>query len=137
MIAPIVREAMDTIYPSNLATCSAEGVPNLTILSQVWYVDERHIALSHQYFNKSKANVAANPHAVVRITGNDARMWELRVRYLRMETSGDTFDQMKLKLEAIASYMGMTDVFLLKGADIYEVLRVRECTEHWKAGKWA
>ena len=135
MLTPEVRLAMEGIFPAKIVTCSAEGIPNIAILSQVWYVDETHVALSHQYFNKTKANLEANPHAQVHVIGPDASMWELQVVYQRTERSGPIFDQMALKLEAIAGFMGMTEVFKLKGADIYEVLSVRECNAHWQTAE--
>lgn len=131
MITPDIRYAMDGIYPAAVATCSADGIPNVATISQVWYVDDRHVALSRQFFNKTKANLENNPNAIVRVIGMQGRMWEMRVRFLRTETSGSTFEQMALKLNAIASYMGMEEVFRLVGADIYEVLHVHECTEYW------
>lgn len=125
---------MEGIYPAHIVTVSSEGIPNVSLLSEVWYVDERHVALSNQFFNKTKANLAANPNALVRLISPDAEFWDLRVRYLRTETSGKVFDQMVLKLAAIASLMGMTEVFRLNGADIYEVLGVRHCTEYLPGG---
>jgi predicted pyridoxine 5'-phosphate oxidase superfamily flavin-nucleotide-binding protein len=134
MMTEDIRIAMDWIYPAAIATCSAKGIPNVTTISQVWYVDDQHVALSHQFFNKTKANLKDNPNAVVRVIGIKGRMWELHVRYLRTETSGSTYDHMAMKLKAIASFMGMEEVFRLVGADVYEVLQVRECTEYWDEG---
>lgn len=135
MITADVRQALDGIYPANVATCSASGMPNVTTISQVWYVDPTHVALSHQFFNKTKANLQENPYAVIRIIGDQARNWEIRGRYLRTETSGPIFDQMALKLKAIATFMNKEDVFKLKGADIFEVLNVRECQEYFGEGE--
>ena len=44
--------AMNGMYPSTFSTCSKEGIPNTTVISQVWYVDEEHIALSFQFLVK-------------------------------------------------------------------------------------
>lgn len=131
MITADIRYAMDGIYPANIATCSTNGIPNVTTISQVWYIDDQHVALSHQFFNKTKANLMDNPNAVVRVIGMAGRMWELKVCYLRTENSGSIYDQMALKLESIASFMNMEGVFHLKGADIFKVLSIRECTEYW------
>ena len=44
------------VIPSWLTTCSAEGVPNATIISIVRYVDADSVALTRQFFNKTRAN---------------------------------------------------------------------------------
>ena len=48
-----------------MTTCSLEGEPNITEISQVHLVDDTHVALSHQFFNKTQRNVRENPHASV------------------------------------------------------------------------
>jgi hypothetical protein len=113
------------LIPSWLCTCSRSGMPNVAILSHVDYVDSRHVALSFQFFNKSKRNISENPRAMVRIYDPDTmQAYALRLRFVRTETSGPTFDSMRLRIEAIASYSGLKGIFKLIGADIYEVLSV-------------
>lgn len=113
------------IIPAWLCTCSKDGVPNAAVLSHVDYVDSKHVALSFQFFNKSKRNVAENPKAMVRILDPDTfRAYRLRLRFVRTETSGPLFESMRLRIEAIASYSGLKDIFQLLGADVYEVLSV-------------
>ena len=113
------------IIPAWLCTCSEDGVPNAAIISHVDYVDSSHVALSFQFFNKSKRNVSANPRAMVRLIDPDTmQVYKLRLHFERTETEGPIFEAMRLRIEAIASYSGLKGIFRLLGADIYEVTSV-------------
>src|ERR1051326_6753061 len=117
--------AMQGAIPSVLATCSASGEPNTTVISQVFFVDEKHVALSFQFFNKTIRNVRENPKAMVSIIHPGTfEMWDIQIEYDRSETEGEVFDQMDMQLEAIASMTGMSGVFHLQAADIYKVSSV-------------
>ena len=123
---PIITEqhlpAMQGVIPSTITTCSAAGEPNTTVITQVWYVDEDHVALSHQFFNKTRRNIAENPQVVAMISSpEDFSTYSLSLVYERTETEGPRFDEMDMKLEAIASMTGMSGIFKLLGADIYKV----------------
>ena len=118
------------LLPATLFTCSQDGTPNVAYLSHVDYVDPRHVALSFQFFNKSRRNIAENPRAMVRILDPDTSQgYRMRLKYVRSETSGPIFDRMALRIEAIASYCGLKGIFKLIAADIYEVLSIEKADE--------
>jgi len=118
------------LIPATLFTCALDGTPNAAFLSHVDYVDPQHVALSFQFFNKSRRNIAENPHALVRLIDPDTSQgWRLRLRYVRSETSGPVFERMDLRIEAIASYSGLKGIFKLLAADIYEVVSVERCED--------
>jgi hypothetical protein len=118
------------LLPAQLFTCSRDGVPNAAYLSHVDYVDPRHVALSFQFFNKSKRNISENPQALVMLNDPDTgKGWLLRLHYVRSETEGPLFERMALRIEAIASYCGLKGIFKLRAADVYEVLSIEETPE--------
>jgi hypothetical protein len=113
------------VTPSILATCSADGAPNVTYLSEVVRVDGKHVALSCQFFNKTKRNTLENPYGCIEMYDPvtfDA--YRLEIRFDHEEKDGALFDAMRLRIEAIASHTGMTGVFKLRSADVYEVVSV-------------
>ena len=124
-----IRPALDNGVPSIIVTCSAEGIPNTTIISQAYWVDEAHVALSFQFFNKTIRNVRENPRAWLCI--NDlagGTNWVLQLEFERSETEGPIFDAMDMQIEAIATATGMSGIFKLRAADVYVVRSVKKVT---------
>ena len=62
-----IRPVLDNGIPAVMVTCSSDGIPNVTVISQVYYVDDTHAALSFQFFSKTIRNVRENPRAYVRV----------------------------------------------------------------------
>ena len=123
------------LLPAQLFTCSRDGLPNAAYLSHVDYVDSTHVALSFQFFNKSRRNIAENPHALAIVLDPDTGQgWRLQLRYIRSETSGPLFERMALRIEAIASYCGLKGIFKLRAADVYEVQSIEPSPEEPGAG---
>jgi hypothetical protein len=120
-----IRACFEGAVPSTVATCAADGTPNVSVVSQVHYVDRGHVALSFQFFNKTRQNVLANSRAAaLLIHPETSAQYRLELEYLRTETSGPLFENMKAKLAGIASHTGMSGVFKLQGSDIYRVLEI-------------
>jgi hypothetical protein len=129
MITEEMKLAMKGIVPSAIVTSNSEGIPNISYMSQIYYVDENHVAISHQFFNKTIKNLRQNPFACVSLlTPDDFSMWNVDLEYSHSETEGDLFDEMEMQLEAIASMQGMEDVFKLKAAEVFTVLTIEKIT---------
>jgi len=117
-----IRPCLEGAVPAVMATCALDGTPNVAYISQVFYVDEQHAALSFQFFNKTRENILAHPLATVLVMHpHTAAFHRLHLRYLRTETEGPVFEGMKAQLAGIASHSGMGNVFRLRGSDIYRV----------------
>jgi pyridoxine/pyridoxamine 5'-phosphate oxidase len=117
-----LKECFEGVMPAVIATVAGDGTPNVTYLSKVIYVDEQHVALSNQFFSKTVKNVRDNPQAQITVLNpQNGRQARLDVRFVRAETSGELFEQLRAEIDAIASMMGMQGIFRLHSADVYAV----------------
>jgi adenylate cyclase len=120
-----LRPCLEGAIPAVMATVAADGTPNVAYLSQVHHVDDEHVALSFQFFNRTRQNLLAHPRSTVLVTNPlDIHFYRLHLKYLRTETEGPVFERMKAQLAGIASHEGLDAVFRLRGADIHQVLAI-------------
>ena len=88
-LPPEIRPVLENGTPAVMVTCSADGKPNTTVISQVYYVDETHAALSFQFFSKTIRNVRENPRAYVCVFDIPGQAhWVLQLEFQRSETEG-------------------------------------------------
>jgi hypothetical protein len=60
-----IAPCFEGVIPSSLCSCSLDGLPNVTFLSIVHRLDDTHVGLSFQFFNKTRKNTQENPRAQV------------------------------------------------------------------------
>lgn len=122
---PAIRNCLEGIVPSVLATADSDGTSNVSMISQVQYVDPEHVALSYQFFNKTRRNLLATKRASVAVVDCDTNaQYRLTLDYVETQTSGPLFEAMRAKLAGIASHSGMQGVFRLLGSDVFRVLDI-------------
>ncbi len=113
--------------PAVIATAAADGTPNITYLSSVHLVDDERVALSNQFFSKTSRNLAENPRASVLVidplTYDEHR---LDLVFERTERRGRLFESLREEVDAVAALSGMQEVFRLRAADVYRVVRVEQ-----------
>jgi putative methionine-R-sulfoxide reductase with GAF domain len=115
------------IIPNVIATADGDNVPNVSYVSQLHVVDEAHVAVSCQFFNKTRQNLDVNPRATIELYDPISfEAFRMRVRFLRSETSGELFDTMALRIQAIAAKTGMSGIFKLRSADVFEVQSIEK-----------
>lgn len=122
-----LRRSLEGVVASILATCDGNGMPNVSMISQVHYVDADHVALSYQFFNKTRRNLLQTKAASVLISDPATlASHRLELELVETQTSGPLFESMKAKLAGIASHHGMEGVFRLLGADIFRIRSIEE-----------
>lgn len=119
--------ALDGVIPSLLASCSASGIPNVTYISQVYFIDRQHVALSRQFFNKTIQNILENPVACVVVTSPISfNAYKISLAFKESQTEGEVFTNMRIQLEVIAGMQGKLDTFKLLAADIYKITGIEK-----------
>jgi len=117
-----LRPCFEGVIPSAIATLDADGAPNISYLSQVHYVDETHVALSNQFFGKTKANVrATNRATVLVVNGLSGDQHLLELVFEGSLSDGEVFERMAGHLKAISGQHGMDGVMALRTADLFRV----------------
>ncbi|HEX6418271.1 MAG TPA: GAF domain-containing protein [Acidimicrobiales bacterium] len=120
-----LRDCFEGAVPAVIATAAADGTPNVTYLSKVRMVDDERVALSNQFFSKTSRNLAENPRAsVLVIDPTSYDQYRLTLVYERTDRRGPVFDRLRGDVDVVAALGGMQDVFKLRAADVYRVVRI-------------
>lgn len=123
-----LEACLEGVIPSIIATRSSDGIPNISYLSQVVVVDDRHVALTNQFLSKTAANIRSWPFAALLLV--DARtgcQFALEIEWKRSEDQGALFDRVERNILAHAAQIGMGGVMRLRALEIFEVLSIRAC----------
>lgn len=117
-----LEDCFEGVVPAIIATSSADGVPNISYLSHVDMVDDRHVALSNQFFGKTVDNLRANPGAcLMLVDGATGAQYRLDVTWLRNEREGALFRDLAANLKASSAQVGMAEVMRLDSVDLFRV----------------
>jgi adenylate cyclase len=121
-----IASCFEGIVPATICSCASDGTPNVTYLSIVHRLDEWHVGLSYQFFNKTRKNLLDNPMAqVIVVSPETADQYRLDLQYERTDVAGPFFDRMSTRLAAVAAQTGMSQIFTLRGVDVFRVLDCR------------
>jgi hypothetical protein len=119
-----IRDCFEGVIPSVIATLDGTGIPNVSYLSQVHLVDAEHVALSNQFFSKTKRNVEETGRATLLVVnGRTGDQYELGLLFEGASREGDAFDRIATHLKASEAPEGLA--WHLRSADVYRVLDCR------------
>lgn len=124
-ITPGLKRAFDGVVPFVVGTSSLDGTPNITFMSKLFYIDDFHVALSHQFMNKTWKNLVENPSFMAFVTNPETfGMWKLQLEFIEQKNEGPVFEEMEMELLALTTPQNIT--FSLHSALVCKVLRVEE-----------
>jgi predicted pyridoxine 5'-phosphate oxidase superfamily flavin-nucleotide-binding protein len=122
-----IAACFEGAIPAVVATAAADGTPNVTYLSKVHFVDDERVALSNQFLSKTSRNLAENPRlSLLVIDPLSYDEYRLSLVYERTERRGPVFERLSTDVDTIAALQGMQDVFKLRSADVYRVLKIEQ-----------
>lgn len=112
LIEESLLPSLQGVIAAVIATSSIQGIPNVTYISQVYYVDEKHVALSQQFFNKTIRNICENPFACVVVTCPlTFKGHKLLLKFKESRIDGEVFDTMQMQLEAMRAHRACRVLF--------------------------
>ncbi|MFH0994591.1 MAG: pyridoxamine 5'-phosphate oxidase family protein [Pseudomonadota bacterium] len=118
-----MKELFDKVRPVVLSTASIDGTPNAVPVGAKKIIDDETILISDQFFNKTLANMKANPKVAV-------TYWEGREGYqlkgtVTIETVGQRYEETVKWIEEMSSKTGFPlkskAAIILKIEEIYAI----------------
>ncbi len=118
-----MKELFDKVRPVVLSTASSDGIPNAVPIGAKKIIDDETILISDQFFNKTLANMKANPKVAV-------TYWEGHEGYqlkgtVTIETTGKRFEETVQWIEEMSNKVGFPlkskGAVILKIEEIYAI----------------
>jgi adenylate cyclase len=119
-----IEDCFQGVIPSYLATCSADGEPNVVCVSILHLLPQNRVGVSCQFMNKTLRNLRETGLAQV-IAFHPWTLGEYRLdlRFERLLESGPMFDKMSATLAGVASQSGLKgSTFALSSVAEFEVV---------------
>jgi hypothetical protein len=126
-----MQELFNTVRTVILSTATADGTPNAVPVGAKKIIDGETILISDQYFNKTLANLKANPQVAV-------TFWEGHEGYqlkgnVSIETSGQRFEETSRWIQELSAKVGFP--LKSKGAIILHIKEIFGVSPGPGAGK--
>jgi len=118
-----MQELFNKVRNVVLSTATGDGTPNAVPIGAKKIIDAETILISDQYFNKTLANMKANPRVSV-------MYWEGREGYqlkgtVTIETSGQRYEDTARWIDELGAKFGLPlkskDAIIFKIEEIYDI----------------
>ncbi|WP_105422400.1 GAF domain-containing protein [Neorhizobium sp. T25_27] len=120
-----LEACFEGVIPSIISTADADGLPNISYLSHVALVDDRHVALSNQFFAKTAANIRLNPHAMLLLVdARNSAQYRLELVFAHTLEAGSLFEHVALQIDASSAQVGMAGIMKLRNLDVFRVVSI-------------
>ncbi|WP_223590336.1 response regulator transcription factor [Neobacillus bataviensis] len=130
MIPEEMHPALMGVVPATLITSNRQGIPNITNISRVWFVDSNHVAVANHMLKKSIHNLRENSRAFIRTMDTATfSTWELDVEYIGPSRDADIFSEMQKQYEILSMMLETEMPITVHYAEIFRVLSARICEE--------
>ena len=113
-----------------LATATPDGIPNVVPIGAKKVLDDETILISDQYFNKTLANLRANPSVAITVW-TELKGYQLKGK-VTIQTSGPLFEETAEWIEELGQRMGVP--MTSKGAVVVHVTEIYDVSPGRNAG---
>lgn len=126
-----MQKLFTTVPTAVLSTATGDGSPNAVPVGAKKVIDDETILISDQFFNKTLANIKANPRVAV-------SFWEGHEGYqlkgtVTIETSGERYEETARWIEELGNQVGVP--LKSKGAVILKIDEIYALAPGPGAGK--
>ncbi len=126
-----IIELFEKVPTALLATATSDGIPNAVPIGAKKIIDNETILISDQFFNKTLANMKANPKVSVTFwEGHDG--YQIKGSVI-IETTGSRFEETAKWIEEMGNKIGVP--LKSKGAVILTIDEIYNLTPGPDAGK--
>ena len=97
-------DMINNVYAAAVATCSADGTPNVACCSMKQAWDAETVMISDQYMNKTLANLKENPKMAISVW-DETHGYQVKGTVI-YENEGPNYEAIAAQVHAILSNMG-------------------------------
>ena len=121
MLTDEVKEDMGKIKVFPVATCSADGEPNMNMVGLLKVIDDGTVWLVDNFMDKTLANVKENPRASFVVWSADTKgAWQVKGD-VNVVNSGEDYEKAQEWAHSIRDTLPAKNLLVMRVTEIYNV----------------